>query len=116
MVYFPKRLGCTCRVIYDTQISTQYVEEPDNYFVEITKDLVLKMRNIKICDCDEIPTEVTKVFSTVKEGYWFRWRVWKEDQRMHYRFRNKVLGIARCEANKVVGLKWICDCEVNTYC
>jgi len=68
MVYFPKRLECTCRVIYDTQISTQYVEEPDNYFVEITKDLLLKMRNIKISDCDEIPTEVTKVFSTVKEG------------------------------------------------
>jgi hypothetical protein len=40
----------------------------------------------------------------------------KENYRMHYRFRSKVLGMARCEANKMVGLKWICDCEVNTYC
>ena len=44
---FPK-LECTCRVINETQIiSTLYVEEPDNYFVEITKDLVLKRRNRK---------------------------------------------------------------------
>jgi hypothetical protein len=50
-----------------SMVLTQYAEEPDNYFVEITKDLLLKMRNIKIYDCDEIPTEVKKVFSTVKE-------------------------------------------------
>jgi hypothetical protein len=36
--------------------------------VEVTKDLVLKMRNRKATDCDGIPTEVWKVFSTVKEG------------------------------------------------
>jgi hypothetical protein len=65
---FSPKLGCTCRVIYDTQISTQYVEEPDNCFVEITKDLLWKMRNIKISDCDEIPIQVAKVFSTVMEG------------------------------------------------
>jgi hypothetical protein len=65
---FSPKLGCTCRFIYETQISTEYVEESVNYFVEITKDLLLKKRNIKTSDCDEIPTQVAKVFSTVKEG------------------------------------------------
>jgi len=67
-LFFPK-LECACRVIYKTQIiSTLCVEEPDNYFVEITKDLILKRMNRKTSDSGGIPTDVAKVFSTVKEG------------------------------------------------
>ena len=105
---FSPKLEFTCRVIYETQIiSTLYVEGPDNYFVEITKDLVLKRMNRKTSDCGGIPTEVTKLFSTVKEVIGLDGGWGKRIAECIIRFRNKVLGMTRCEANKVVGLKWI---------
>jgi len=65
---FSTKLECTSRVIY---------KEPDNYFVEITTDLVQKRKNRKPSDCCGIPTEVAKVFSIVKkdidlDGGWGR--------------------------------------------
>jgi hypothetical protein len=59
---FSPNFGCTCRGICESQIiGTLYVEETDNYFVEVTKDLVLNMGNIKTSYCDGMSSEVWKV-------------------------------------------------------